>query len=343
MSLPTANNGVRLVARSALFMAGVFAMLWALTWLLTPSNGTIDPWPAVRQLKDQVDVIVLGSSHAHCTVSPLELWRENGITATDVSGGGQVISATLASLKTALRYQKPKVVMLEVHMVGGRTAFEDLPRAHTNLDYIPLGIPRLVSIADSVPATAWPEFVMPLQAYHSRWPQLTRYDFYPLKRSSLAYARGGINLPQIEPLSGETTKTAVVLADYEKDLVLVRELADVCERSGARLVLFSAPTYSEQFVGDRLLLDRLQADLSADHPEVDYLNMNGMRDEAKLDPKTDYKDAHHLNFWGAAKASTWLARYLRDEYDLPDNRSAPYAARWDADLAQYQSVFGKWY
>ena len=75
------------VAKSLVFCALLLAMLGAAQVLFTPTPGTVSPWAAVRETRGEADVVVLGSSRAYCSVLPMEMWRDSGITALDVTSG----------------------------------------------------------------------------------------------------------------------------------------------------------------------------------------------------------------------------------------------------------------
>ena len=70
-----------------------------------------------------------------------------------------------------------------------------------------------------------------------------------------------------------------VVKSYQRDLVFIREMAQVCEANGARLVLFTSPSPYRLAVGDQLLLTRLQSDLQPEFPSVGYLDMNELADD----------------------------------------------------------------
>ena len=322
---------------SAAFCLGLIGMLCAVSVVLTPTQGIVNPWPAVRRYAHQADVLALGSSHTHCTVLPMELWRETGVTALDVTSGGQVIPVTLSYLEESLKHQNPRVVLLEVHMVGA--TYRDIASAHNNLDYMPAGLPRVRGITRSVDASNWPEFFLPLQVYHSRWRELRAADFFPLKQSWYSYARGALYLPEVKPLDGDTSTLDVDEDAYQSDLSYLRKIAATCEARCAQLVLFASPSVLSRQVGGVPMLERLESDLSPEFASVRYLDLNSVAGKIGISYATDYKDEDHLNQRGAVKITRWLARYLVREFGLPDRRRAAFARRWDDDLRRYDELF----
>lgn len=324
------------IARSALFCMLLVAMLVVLDFVMTPTVWTLNGWASSREVKGEVDVVALGSSRSYCTIQPMEMWRESGVTALDVTSAIQIIPVTTDYLEQVLTTQHPKLVMVELYMVGKRSTF-DLYAAHKSLDYMPRGIPKLKGILTGAAPGHWYDLVVPLNLYHSRWSELTLEDFSPEKHSSYAYARGAYYLAEAKPL-GEPLLDIATEEAYQRDLPYLRRMAELCAKQDVRLVLYTAPSQYRMFVEGAPLLDRLRSDLGA-FANVDYLDLGSAAESAGLDPSTDYRDEGHLNHRGAVKISRWLADELVASYGLEDHREDALAAKWDADLAKYDEVF----
>jgi len=334
------RQSVSRIGKSVLFCGGLLLILLGVDFIMRPTTAGVLPWASLAQTRNEADVLVMGSSRTHCTVMPMEIWRRAGITAVDVTCGGQPIVTTLAYLKQALTGQKPKVVLVEVSLMGMDLPYKDLPGAHNNFDNMPLGLARTEGILRSVNPTAWPEFFLPLHVYHSRWSEITAYDRQLDKRSRFGFAMGALYLPESQPQSQTVTTTRQIdQRNYQRDLRFIGDMAEQCERINAQMVLFTSPSAGRLAVGKQPLLDRLQQDLKREHPAVDYLDMNPVAASIGVDPKTDYKDANHVNFRGAVKLSRWLADHLATEYGVPSRRSDELAQRWNDDLLKYDELF----
>lgn len=325
---------------AAFFGAALVAVVWVVDFVVTPSLGTENPWPAVDETRNQADVLVLGSSHTFATVLPMEMWRARGITALDVSSSAQILPVSEQYLAQALTAQRPRVVLLEVYMIGKGSPPERVAvsRAHLALDRMPWGMPKLLAIMRSVGPGHWLELVFPVFKYGTRLMNLGSGDLHASKHSAYSYARGAAYQTGVKPLSPELVYDVTDPRAYEADLPYIRSIAKMCERSGATLVLFTAPSVHVSRVNGVPMIDRLRTDLSSDFPRVRYLDLNSENKQVGVSVKTDYKDAWHLNRAGATKASTWLAGYLEREFGLADHRSAPFAAEWNRALRRFDGA-----
>jgi hypothetical protein len=89
--------------------------VWAVDFVLTPTPTTAIQWSGIRATRGELDALFLGSSHAHCSITPMEMWRESGVTGASITGPSQPLSITAAYLEEALHSQDPKVVMADNH------------------------------------------------------------------------------------------------------------------------------------------------------------------------------------------------------------------------------------
>ncbi len=332
------NRSAWIAVKSVVFCLVLVALLYAATFVFTPSPGTIQPWAAVAETAGQVDVLVLGSSTAYCSILPMELWRSAGVTALDVTSGALSMPATLAFYRQTRQAHRPRIVMLDVHMLGSRKAF-DLENAHGAFDYMPVGVPWLEGIMTSVEPRDWFEVIFPLQRYHSRWATLGFWDCNPTKMTTYGYARGARYLPTAVPVSDTRAPIDKPEAGYLDELRYVKEIARQVEADGGQLVLFSAPSMNPFTVAGEPLLSRLERDLATEFPAIDYLDLDPVTTQVGVNPQTDYKNESHLNHRGAVKISRWLGDHLAQEYGLADHRGDSIAGQWNSDLAKYDALF----
>ena len=55
-----------------------------------------------------------------------------------------------------------------------------------------------------------------------------------------------------------------------------------------------------------------------------------------IDWNKDTRDAgDHLNYYGAVKVTDFIGQYVKENYDMPDNRSNPEYVKWNESLERY--------
>ncbi|MGN1170819.1 MAG: hypothetical protein ACI4SZ_04125, partial [Lachnospiraceae bacterium] len=59
--------------------------------------------------------------------------------------------------------------------------------------------------------------------------------------------------------------------------------------------------------------------------------------EALVDESNDYSDAGHLNVLGAEKVTSFVGRYIGENYDIPvRSEEEPYRTEWNGNYKEYQ-------
>ena len=139
-------------------------LLAAVSRVVQPKNnqaefGQSDPEAhgVLGEPRGSIDVLVLGDSESFCSISPLQLWGEQGITSYVCGTSGQILPLTRSLLLSALSKQHPQVVILEPNCLFRRCArktssMRPRPPGHTSSRAFASRRTRLPQI---LPAT-WP-------------------------------------------------------------------------------------------------------------------------------------------------------------------------------------------
>ena len=77
----------------------------------------------LSETEDSVDVLILGDSLSIANISPMELWKEQGITSYVCGQSGQRATESYYLLKQALKTQTPRLVILETNIFSGMRVF----------------------------------------------------------------------------------------------------------------------------------------------------------------------------------------------------------------------------
>ncbi|MEE8826341.1 MAG: SGNH/GDSL hydrolase family protein [Eubacteriales bacterium] len=257
---------------------------------------------------DTIQVINIGDSESYTTYSPIQAWEEAGITSYDCGQPGQRLPETMSILKAVFKRQKPEIVLLEAH---------DAFTKETMVDDMELRFTELIGQ------------LFPVVRYHSFWNS----DTYEGATVS-TYKGFGIRTA-IHPYDGRNymarTMKKVTISSFA--MQNLAEIRDYCEKHGAKLVLYSAPSpknYNQKRV------DALTE--AAEELDVDYVDLNSIADEIGIDWSVDsLDDGDHLNLSGAEKTTRYLTEYLVDTFGISGLKNNPAQASWEKDAAAYDA------
>lgn len=115
--------------KKLLIKAIIFVMLSSgtvlfLNQVLTPKYFYNNTWPTTstylgfyKMERNTVDVLFFGSSHAASSFSPQILYDRYGITSYNLGCEQQNLITSYYWLKEALRFQKPKAIVLDCYIL----------------------------------------------------------------------------------------------------------------------------------------------------------------------------------------------------------------------------------
>lgn len=271
--------------------------------------------------KNSVDILFLGSSQSFCSINPLILWKEEGISAYSLGSSAQDIYATKAYLEEALQSQKPKLVFLEVRNLvmlekaeerWNRVAYDNLPFSFHKLSNIRASMQKEESFIS---------YIFPVLRFHDRWKELNQSDFkYLLGTIELSsgylgyYPRFQITKANIDNFYTQEIKK---FSMSERVKTAVKEIKAICEKEGIELLLWKAPAPMWRSYYSDALKE------FADSLEVPFIDLNLEIDTLGLNSNLDFYDSEsHLNDSGATKVSKYLANWLKETKKLTDYRGS---------------------
>jgi len=280
--------------------------------------------------KNDIDVIVVGSSNSFCTVNPLVLYEEYGIAAYDFGSSSQPMNISALYIKEALKRQKPKVIALEVNMMVGDSINDNneagLRWGYTN---IPLSADKLKCIYQSVGKldAEYFSYVFPIFRYHNRWKELSKIDYTYFVRDKTNYTKGYLETQSV-------AEYAVNMGDYayegdawigEDNVICLDEIAQLCGNNHVELLLFKSPKENWHQYETKAIREL------ADERGLPFVDYNELYDNGslELDVTADFRDGDHLNDFGAKKITMHFGAYLKANYELPDRREDAALNSWD--------------
>lgn len=334
------TKGTKRLAAAAVFLVLAAAALWLADNILRAkfigdSTTIIDGFYAEK--KDDIDLLVLGSSNSFCTVNPLVLYEHYGIAAYDFGSSSQPMQISVLYLKEALKRQKPAVVALEITMLTSDPISSRREQAlRWGLTDMPLSADKLRCIYQSVGKldAEYFSYVFPVFRYHGRWKELSKTDYTYFLKDKTNYTKGYLETQAVSALP-------VNLDDYDSEgeawfaqenIEYLDEMVRICRENGIALLLFKSPRagwYRYETEAVRAL---------ASERGIDFIDYNELyhQELVALDTAQDFRDEEHLNDFGAQKVSLHFGNYIKERYALADRRGEAQANSWDEALAYRQ-------
>ena len=267
------------------------------------------------------DVIFIGDCEVYSNFSPMELYREAGITAYVRGNSQQLIWQSYHILEETFRYETPKVVVWNVNAMRYS---EPVSEAYNRLalDKMRWSEEKVKMIlASMTEKEQFLSYVFPILRYHARFDELTGEDltwFFGEKDNTF---NGYLMEKGVVPL--EKLPRMRPQADYAFGEICweyLDKMRTLCEANGTELILIKAPSVYPFWYDE---YDTQMEQYAAEHGLAFY-NFLDYVEEMGIDYTTDTYDAGlHLNLQGATKLSTFFAELLAQNHGLEDHREDP--------------------
>lgn len=298
--------------------------------------------------KNHVDVLFLGSSHIEYGISPMQIYEDTGIITYNMGTAKQQVPNSYYLLKRVLKKQSPKVVVMDMSPAflkntdnaAWRYLLDSMKLDFNKLDMLFNGY-RKAKNSDGFFAG-----LFPIIKYHSRWDDLTKEDFLPAKEgfyySAGQYVRAlnqptDVTLEQVDQDAKTVQDKEYTTKINQKNVEYYEKIRDLCNENGAELLLVKMPVralpseYHSAWTKDRYEASKeLAKELGVSYYDFQY----------DTDLGIDYQhetvdEGHHLNMFGAKKATNAMESYLLTHYDLEKRTSSVY----DEGLNVYHKVW----
>lgn len=289
-----------------------------------------------QEKRNTVDVVMYGTSMMYCSINPAVLWKEYGISSFNFARQRQFIPLSYHYMKETLKYQKPKVIILEVLALGFEYEYPDQLAqgiSASNLDPLKLSLNKIEAINISIPEGEKLSYVMPFIRQHMNYKNLKKDDFKNPQNFYKGYSfllgtsdeRQGLFV-QME----DTDKCAEI---FPKNLNYLYKIIELCQANQVHLVLYKSPTSSTSHYSKGI--SNTIRDI-ADKEGIPFIESNLLYDELGIEFSNDTIDGTHLNAFGSEKVTRYVGDFLVNQYQLPDHRQEEGYESWQKGAERYE-------
>ena len=320
------------------FTVGLWIFLVVVTILCRPKWYREGIWEPVTEIHDgfyaldrnSIDVAFVGSSQIFANINPLLIWKEYGISSYDMTSSSQRIWISRYYVQEILKYQSPKVIVLEV-MKFFEEAPNDEDRNRKALDYMRFSKEKVEAIRESIrdcPDETMISYIFPIIRFHQRWKNLVPDDFTYITSDKKTYMYGyapryGIEEQTLGLFLPSVPDSGIISGRNRK---MIRDIADICRQSGTDLVLIRTPQKDWTFE-QHCKVESLASELG-----IDFIDYNLLIADIRLEAR-DFDDVNHLNANGADKVSAYIGKYLTEKYSFDHHNDSK---QWEQDYKKYR-------
>lgn len=270
--------------------------------------------------QNSMDVLFLGSSHSGAAFNPQDLYDEYNITSYNLSSAGQAIWASYYWLEETLKYQSPKVVVLDCYSLWfDRKEDEVMARkAFDNMHWGTIKLEAINTVCTYDMSQSRLSYFLTNIRYHERWSELNEIDFTwkddlipPSKlKGFFIFAKNKCGYQDYVPIEIRESGTDSFIPEAK---IYLDKIVRLCKENNIELILVKTPTLFETVERHNAVAEYADAN---DLMFYDF-NEETLYDKIEFNYATDMNDNAttrsknaHANPSGARKMTYFLGDIL---------------------------------
>lgn len=291
----------------------VFIMLFCLLEIIFFDKSNIEyQWYRVQDVDDDIDVLILGNSHAYTSTNAKALSEAWGLNVEIFGGSGQSMVETLTYYETTMKYKHPHYIFLEVFSSSNdtRAALQGKSKGTliNDFDGIQNYKDKLFALSRTLKWGNLSEGMFQLLRPTSMWSRWKLMENKNVKADDahgysqrITYATGSLSIEEVMERCQTHSMSGRALTEY--NMTALRGFLDSAEKQGIIVVLYKAPTMR----GSECAYVRTVFDVGREYENVvlcaDF-HPSMLKMGLKLE---DFYDDGHLNIRGAEKFTYYFA------------------------------------
>ena len=278
--------------------------------------------------KNRIETLFLGASVGAYGFSPMDLYREYGISAFNVSTQSQPVIASYYWLREAYRLHPEtlKNVIFDVSELRKNPSDSTIHKAFDGMKLSPVKLEAVLDYTEKDFTKAL-SYILPLTTYHSRWDEIEEVDFEKYSFEKVNSTRGfeftlmtyfstKSSPDEMSVFSPILNSAAEPAAFKEAPLEYFNKINEFCKEKGITLTLVKTPTNNWSSANHNAA-EKLAEELGLTF--IDF-NFSPVTEEISYVHAYDSREGQHVNYYGAKKLMTYLGRYLTENCTVTDVR-----------------------
>ena len=286
------------------------------------------------------DLFYVGGSISYSNWFPLTAWGTYGFTSYDLATQSIPAENIRAYIEYARSYKDTKLFVIDARPFEYYSGGDDEMGLRYGSDGMDLTSPaRYRMLHEYFSRRSLPKetdilsYYLDISKYHTNTAQLADDSAWENKTNQRATWDKGAYLStavcRMEEPTGFLTSERGNLNKNAQELLT--DLLDYGQREGLQFLFVVSPYRIQQSQQKEFNTIR---DIVESYGQG-FWNANEYYAQIGTDFSQDFGDSAHANLSGGEKCTLYLARYLKERYDLPDHRDDPDYADWRQDYAAY--------
>lgn len=290
----------------------------------------------------------IGASSVYSGWAAPVAWHEGGMAIYPASWSSLSFGFDLNIIKEVQRRQDTDFFIVDIRNLRAfaeyyqekqmRYVLDSLPMSKNRLDAIRRGFNIQEQIhGEGAIGDGKLSYYIPFIKYHTRWSMLEKSDYRKFKsimKGALQEPRHAFKVKKVK--KSKLTEESMLLSDMQEQYLT--ELLEYVKENDLKVLFVSMPVVQFGEGEQEVQNAALRIIESYGYPTINF-NTEEMYQELQLDFSTDYRDGRHMNSKGARKFTTYMTKYIQENFDLEDLRGREEYKDWDEAWETYDAFY----
>ena len=308
-----------------ILLQGVSLLFFSEKGVSELKKGWQDSYNFLSDEPNTLQIVGVGNSDLYSGFSPLDLWKEYGLTSTVCAAPMQKTRDCLELLKILFETQSPQIVLIETDMLYDRNLKNvNVKNQDNSLEYF-------MENADPKYFDNFIENLFTAFKHHNIWKSKDRdikkklYNTHGYRYNSRVYKL------ETTDYMKETDKAEPL---NKRSTAQMNDLIEFCKSKKATAILVAIPSPSSWNYERHLAVEQY-----AKEQDVTFIDLNLYYQEIGLDMQTCFRDkGNHLNYSGTVAVTAFLGKYIQENYSLPVHSGDSAYQSWNEDLTKFETL-----
>lgn len=303
-------------------------------------NVTMDRYHIVGLEQENVDMVYIGGSAAFVYWQPLKAWNDYGYTSYSYATNTIQAESLKAYVEEVHKKQNPELFVIGVRAFQYYSDEPSEAGIRNSSDFMDMTSISRYKLLNQYfknrnvsKDTDKLSYYLDIAKYHTNTSNLASKEAWGfINNNGKSENKGWEWMDSYAyldaPKDYETQERAELL---ENDKKILEELLSYCKSEKLNVLFVVCPYWitKEDQAKYNTIGDMIK------ESGFNYLNANDYYDEMKLDFSTDFYNKNHVNQFGAEKYTSFLEKYISDNYNLISHKGDSAYASWDDAYNQY--------
>ena len=323
----------------------IFAIIFFLIFFIVDHILWIAPTPVsefYKEKENSLDIVYIGSSNTFTSFNNLLAYDLYGYKTGFLAANSQAFGLAKYLIIESEKYQNPSLYVIDIAKVvdtmdkfSGENIRETVDSMKFSKNRIE-AINEILSYKKEINKKEYINYYFSFFMYHNRWKNMTKRTIVG-DDSMYKGFRFDEMTSSCKPQDSYEWKNDLEKLDGENEKILLDLIKLIKDRKLNVLFVVPVRCFNEEKAQEKM---NYAIKIIEDNG-FKVINFNKLDDFKSIDFKTDLYNGAHINVYGSTKYTLYFAKYLKENYNLPNHKIDEQDSSWNDEYERFKNDFKK--